>query len=222
MRIDELMTRDVLSVTPRTPLKRVAELLAERRISGLPVCGPDGEVLGVVSEADVLWKERGPAPKAGLLGRLLDTSDEERARVQARTAGEAMTSPAITIRPGATAAQAARLMLEYKINRLPVVDGRALVGIVTRADLVRAFARSDEEIGRELVEDVILHTLWLSPESVHVAVKGGEVMLTGAVENRSSAELLMAYARRVPGVVGVRSALTWTTDDLARRMRAGV
>ncbi len=219
MKIDELMTRDVVSVPPEATLKEVATILVERRISGVPVCAADGHVLGVVSEADILHKEQGFEPPTGLLSRLLDSADEEQSRVQARTAGEAMTAPAITIEPWAAVPRAARLMLERQVNRLPVVQDGRLIGIVTRADLVRAFHRTDEEIERELVDDVLRRTLWLSPESVGVKVDDGEVTLTGTTETRTTAGLVETLARRVPGVVAVRSELTWTIDDRARRAK---
>ena len=112
-------------------------MLAEHRISGLPVVGERLQVLGVVSEADILLKEQVP-------GRSTDASSvgcwqaaEPDPKLSARTAGEAMTSPAITMGAGAGSA-AARLMTENGIKRLPVVDSNGtLIGIVTRADLVR-------------------------------------------------------------------------------------
>jgi CBS domain-containing protein len=108
-------------------------------------------------------------------------------------------------------------MLERQVNRLPVVLEDKLVGIVTRADLVRAFHRPDEEILREISEDVLLQTLWISLDRVTISVEGGEVSLAGEMENRTQAELAVAYVSRVPGVVDVHSDLTWQVDDLARR-----
>ena len=219
MKIEDLMTRDVISVLPEATLKEVATILVERRISGVPVCNEGGRVLGVVSEADILHKEQGFEPSEGLFGRLAERADGERARAEARTAGDAMTTPALTIEPWAPVPVAARLMLEKHVNRLPVVQHGRLIGIVTRADLVRAFHRTDEEIERELVEDVVRRTLWLSPETIQIQVSDGEVTLAGATETRTIAQLLESFAGRVPGVVGVRSELTWTVDDLARRDR---
>jgi predicted transcriptional regulator len=193
MIIETLMTTDVVTVTPDTPIKRVAQLLTRHRISGVPVRTGDGTVLGVVSEADILRGEQGIP----------------------RTAGEAMTSPALTISPSAPVAEAARIMTARDVNRLPVVRDGRLVGIVSRADLVRAFQRSDDEIADELNDDVLLHQLWISPDDVVVAVEDGVVELTGRVENKTQAELVAAYARRVPGVVDVQSNIDWTVDDQA-------
>ncbi len=214
MRVEHLMTRDVVTVSPETKLKEVAAILADRGISGLPVCDAEGEVVGVVSEADILRKEQGPPPgRSSLLGAVLGRSKAEAARLRARTAGEAMTSPAITIHPGSPVAEAARLMVERGINRLPVVRRGELVGIVTRADLVRAFVRTDAEIEREVREDVALRTLWLDPDRLEVAVRDGEVTLRGDLDTRADAELLERLTARVPGVVAVRSELRWRVDE---------
>jgi CBS domain-containing protein len=210
MKVEDMMTRDVITVAPQSPLKAVAETLARHRISGVPVVD-EGRVLGVVSEADILEKEAAEE-RPGALGRLLGRAGSE-AKKAARTAGEAMTSPAVTVPPLRDVAQAARLMVDRGINRLPVVneDG-GLVGIVTRADLVRAFVRSDEEIARELREDVVVGTLWMDAEELDISVEGGEVTLSGEVDQKANAELLERFAGRVPGVVSVRSELRWRVD----------
>jgi CBS domain-containing protein len=217
MIVEQLMSRDVVTVSQETSLKDAAALLSRHGISGVPVCDAAGQVLGVVSEADILLKEEGRDPEGGLFSWLFQRDDESLAKAAARTAGEAMTSPPITIEPGRPVSEAARLMTEQAVNRLPVVAEGKLVGIVTRADLVRAFHRSDEEIRREIAEDVLLRTLWISPEPLTITVEDGEVSLSGEVESRSAAEIAVAYVRRVLGVVGVRSELTWQVDDLARR-----
>lgn len=216
MEIEKLMSEDVVAVGPETPLKDVATILVDRGISGLPVISERRKVLGVVSEADILVKEQGPeARHGGLLGWLLGGGVPDDARLTARTAGEAMTSPALTIGAHTHPSEAARLMTEHAIKRLPVVDwdGR-LIGIITRADLVRAFARTDAEIEREIRDDVIRRTLWIDDDrNLEVRVHRGEVTLSGEFERRSDAELMPHFVARVPGVVSVRSTLTWRWDD---------
>jgi CBS domain-containing protein len=205
MRVREVLTTDVVTVTPATPLRSVAELLLRNHISGVPVVDELGKVLGVVSEADIVWKE---AAADG--GRPVRTW---LAKLEARTAGEAMTSPAITVGADYRVADAARLMSRRGVNRLPVVDDEGtLTGIVTRADLVRAFVRTDEEIERELRDDVVLRTLWIDPVDLWITVADGEVRLAGKVDTRADAELLEFFASRVPGVVSVHSTLRWRTD----------
>jgi len=215
MKIADVMARDVTTVSPETSLKDVARTLAEAGFSGLPVVSAEGEVLGVVSEADILVKERAPERRrGGILGWLLEPSDAEaQAKLEARTAGEAMTSPAITVESTEPVSRAAALMVERGVNRLPVVEDGKLVGIVTRADLVRAFVRDDALIAREIRDDVVLRQFWIDPESLAVSVTNGEVSLRGQVEKRSIAELLASFVERVPGVVAVDSQLTWREDD---------
>ena len=217
MKVGDLMTRDVRTAGVSTPLREVARVLVEHRISGLPIV-EGGRVVGVVSEADILLKEQGDQPRrSGLLGALAllgADRDEIEAKLNASTAGEAMSSPAVTITEDRPVAEAAAAMMNGGINRLPVVDAAGrLAGIVTRADLVRAFVRSDEEIGREIREDVILHTLWIAPEHVGVTVTDGNVRLTGQVEGESDARVLPEFVRRVPGVITVTSDLSWQGDD---------
>ncbi len=104
-------------------------------------------------------------------------------------------------------------MLEQDVNRLPVVDdGGKLVGLLSRGDLVRAFARSDEEIYREIEEDVIRRVMWLDPSSVTVTVTDGVVSIGGEVASEADAELLPAFARKVAGVVDVSSSLTYRAE----------
>lgn len=215
MKVQDVMTRDVATVSPGASLKEVAEALVRGRISGLPVVDGSGAVLGVVSEADIVGKEAGARPEKSLLGRLL-YGDDDSAKLDARTAAEAMTAPAVTIAEDREVAEAARTILDQGVNRLPVVDSAGkLVGIVTRADLVRAFLRSDAEIEQELRESVVTQKLWIDPSDLHIAVENGAVSLRGKVQSKADAELLEYFATRVPGVVSVHSTLRWTMDEPA-------
>lgn len=219
MRVNELMSDTVVTVTPETPLKEVAELLLERGISGAPVCDDKGVVVGVVSETDIVSRERGrPERPNGLLGWMLkSTLAPEDLKALARTAEEAMTAPAITIAPYRSVTFAAKLMLEEQVNRLPVVDGKGqLVGLLSRADLVRAFARADVEIAREIREDVLHASLWTEPTAVGVEVHDGLVLLTGQLETKTDVELLTALTERVPGVVAVESQVSYRVDNTTR------
>lgn len=205
MNVADVMTHAVVTVEPGVSLKEAARLLAANRVSGLPVVTSEGAVLGIVSEADVLAKESevaGNAPRTEGHG-LLD----------ARVVGEAMMAPALTIEPSSRIVVAAKTMVEHGVNRLPVVENGKLVGIVTRADLVRAFIRTDAEIATEIREDVVEHGLRLGPGKVQVEVDDGEVTLRGRVD-RADAELLPTFVGRVPGVVTVHSKLTWTGEEL--------
>jgi CBS domain-containing protein len=216
MKVDTIMRRDVVTVRPETALRDVARILTDHAISGLPVVDADGAVLGVVSEADFVIRERGLADgrRRGPFHLLTETPDRAAlAKVAATTAGEAMTSPAVTIGPTTSIRGAARLMAERRINRLPVVlDGR-LIGIVTRADVVRAYARSDEELRESILHDVIRGAMWLDAEALTVAVVDGVVTVTGTIEKRSDVPILERLIREVPGVMGCEVSLVWTLDD---------
>ena len=197
MRVEQIMTRDVLTIGPEAEVREVARIFVEHGISGLPVCGARREVLGVVSEGDILFKEQGPAERERpLWSRLGGKSATETRKALAIKVLDAMTSPAITVSPYCSVAEAARLMSEHGVNRLPVIKGDDLVGIVTRTDLVKAFIRSDEEIREEIKEDLLRRTFWLEvPEVVVVEVTRGAVRLTGKVETRSEAEAAGATQR---------------------------
>jgi CBS domain-containing protein len=213
-RVEQLMSSKVATVTPETPLTDVAALLVRHRISGVPVV-VDEQIVGVVSEADILAKERGAHTReedrflAWLLHR--DT-DQLREKIAARTAGEAMSTPAITIEFWRSPASAAALMLARGVKRLPVTRHGRLVGIVTRGDLVRAFARADEAIAEDIRTGVILHAFWMTPSEIDVAVEGGEVTLRGFVDSEAVRDALVGAVRRVPGVVAVSPQLTLRPD----------
>lgn len=208
MRVRDVMTTDVATVAPDTDLRDVAALLVQKRISGVPVV--EGErVVGVVSERDILFKERpSTGLQRGVLAWLMDEGDLM-LKIDATTARLAMTSPPMTIGPERSVSDAAVLMLEERVSRLPVVEGTRLVGIVTRHDLVRAFARSDEEIWQEIESDPLIRSYWRRPGNYDIAVEGGRVVLSGKVDSKEHARAIEAFVDRVPGVVGFTSRLHW-------------
>lgn len=216
MRVSDLMTREVVTVTPETPLKDAAALLAQRGISGLPVVNAQGEVVGVLSEADVVAKASGEERRRGLLGWLLEADLGLEDKLRARTVGDAMSAPAITIEASRPVHEAAALMVRESVNRLPVLDQGRLVGIVTRADIVRAFTRTDEEIEAEIRDELLRRTFWLEPGLVRVSVQDGAVTLEGTVESEADAELLPVFVARVPGVVSVQADLRPRATAAAR------
>jgi CBS domain-containing protein len=212
--VAQVMTRNVLTVRPDTPLRDVARLMTDHAISGVPVV-EQGSVLGIVSEGDIVAKERGPLAPGSRFSRWFKPapSSADVDRLDARTAGQAMTSPAITIDSWRTAADAAALMLERRVHRLPVLKDGTLVGIVTRADLVSAFARSDGEIALDIREDVLLRSFWITPGEVDVRVRNGAVTLKGTVESDLLAQVVPETVQRVPGVVRVKSQLAVRPGD---------
>ena len=210
MKVSDLMTTEVVSVSPETSLREAAMMLVRHGISGMPVVSPSGEVLGVLSEGDVVTKAGGKVARSGLLGWLFEPADDEY-KIAAENVGEAMTAPAVTIGPARPIHEAAKAMVTEAVNRLPVVLDGKLVGILTRADIVRAFARSDAEIATEIRDEILRRTFWLEPGSVTVAIADGHVTLTGQVETNVEVEMLQTFVARVPGVVSVASDLHYRT-----------
>jgi CBS domain-containing protein len=206
MKVGELMTTDVVTVGETVPIKDAAVLLAQRRISGLPVVDRDGSVVGVLSEADVLVQQRGATrSQVGLLRHVFDPDSIWREKAGARTVADAMTTPAICIGPHRPVNEAAARMLDEGVNRLPVVEHGRLVGIVTRADLVQAFVRADEDVEREIRDDVFGRALWLDPEQLTVTVGAGVATVFGALDSPADDRVMQTLVSRVPGVVSVVS-----------------
>ncbi|MBV1851701.1 CBS domain-containing protein [Catellatospora tritici] len=217
--VADVMTAPVVSVTPQTSYREIVDLLAEHGISAMPVVGPDGAVLGVVSEADLLHKLAltGEEPQRRLFERRRRAV--ARAKAAGDTAEDLMTSPAVVVRPGASVVEAARIMENEQLKRLPVVSGNRLVGMVSRRDLLRTYRRSDEAIRHDVVHDVIEGMLFVQPPQIDAEVVDGVVRLTGATGRRSTAQIAEHLVRTVPGVVDVVNELTSEWDDTARRER---
>jgi CBS domain-containing protein len=199
MRIDEVMTRNLITVTPSTGLKEAAPLFAEHHISGLPVVEGD-RLVGVLSESDIVAKETSGYSDG-------DVSEAEAKHLQrerrAVTVREAMTADPVTIEPWNSLWAAADRMVVHDVNRLPVVEAHGrLVGIVTRDDLVRAFARSDAEVARNIREQ-LLPSVGLPSDALEISVSEGIVTVTGEIESEMASSCLRATVHLVPGVVQV-------------------
>ncbi|TCC31079.1 CBS domain-containing protein [Kribbella speibonae] len=213
MTVSDVMTKGVVTVTEDTPFKVVAALLAEHRISAVPVRSRSGGVVGVVSETDLLRKEEFQRTPRRVLSWSRRTA---RSKARALTAGALMTSPAVTVEGGCTLDEAARLMAARGLTRLVVTDGDELIGIVARSDLLRAFLGSDEDLLARVRRDVVDRHLWDDPLAVEVSVQEGVVMLSGQVEKRSTVAFAEHLIAGVDGVVGVHNGLTWRVDDTTR------
>jgi len=216
MKVRDRMTHGVISVTPETRLRDIARLLSEHHISGVPVVDAEGTCIGVVSEADLLVKllsrpQSRRLPLDWILGERHDP--EELRRRAATTAGQAMSAPAVTIEADRPLREAAGLMVDRGVNRLPVLSGGALVGMITRADLVRAYLQLDDEIARTVRNDLLRRTMWLDPGDFEIGVREGVVRIAGTVDRRSTAGIVERLIGLVDGVTEVQAAVEWELDD---------
>lgn len=218
-KVGSVMTTDVIRATYGTPFKEVAQLLADHRISGLPVVDEDEKVVGVISETDLLARQAATPdpyePKHHFqLPPLSRNSKEQAAKAKARTAGQLMSEPPVTVHADDTIVKAARTMAQRRVERLPVLDEEErLVGIVTRRDLLQVFLRSDADIRDEVIKEVLVRSLWLAPRIIDVSVTEGVVTLAGELERKSETEIAASMTRQVDGVVAVVSHLTYRLDD---------
>jgi CBS domain-containing protein len=208
MRVEEIMTRELLTVAPSTTLRQVAKLLPSRRISGVPVV-EDGRLVGVLSESDIVAKETSGYRNGDVGPAEAEHLRRERA---ATTVGEAMAPEPLTIEPWMSIWAAADEMVVHDVNRLLVLDRSGqLVGIVTRDDLVRAFARTDQDVERDIRER-LLPSVGLSPgDTLQVEVENGVVTISGEIDTEMACDCLRASVHLIPGVTEVR----WHVDTPA-------
>lgn len=213
-KVRNVMTHEVITVDEQAPFTEMVRRMAVHKVSALPVLDDRGRLVGIVSEADLLHKEEYQDLEDER--HWLETRRERAARAKAagRRAAEVMSTPVVTIDPEATVAEAARRLARHRIKRLPVVDEHGkLVGIVSRADLLRLYLRDDEAIHREIVDEVLLRALWIDPTTVAVKVDDGVATLVGQVESASLVPIVVHLTRTVPGVVDVVNRLSFQVPD---------
>jgi len=205
--VKDVMTTRVIWVRKDASFRDLAAALRRHRVSAFPVLGDDDKVIGVVSEADLLAKEALDG-EPGVFAGILHHRDAEKAR--GITAGDLMTAAVVAVAPEDTVEHAAQLMYSRKVKRLPVIDGRGhLVGILSRADVLAVFDRTDEDIRREITDEV---TLLVDPQAFDVTVSGGIVTLTGVPETNEVGHEIVQRVRHVQGVVAVRDRLSYLSS----------
>lgn len=202
MRVRNVMSTPPLTVPPELTMRDLAAFLTEHDVSGVPVV-VDGSVVGVVSAADVVERERGPDVEPRTLRSRFRRQRARRA-ASAATVAEAMKSPPVTVESWMSVYEAAWLMSVYDVNRLPVLDRDELVGVVTRSDLVRYFARTDADIERDVRERLGL----LDGPHITVTADHGRVLLEGEVASALELTCLPHLVSGVPGVVDVDCRVT--------------
>ncbi|MET9903672.1 CBS domain-containing protein [Streptomyces sp. NPDC006446] len=201
--VSDVMTHTVAAVGRQARFKEIVQLMQDWRVSALPVIEGEGRVVGVVSEADMLPKEEmrdNPDVAHLQLRQPVDV-----AKAEAATAGDLMSSPAVTVQANATLAEAARVMARDGIKRLPVVDRVGLLeGIVSRADLLKVFLRDDEDIAEEVRREIVSPLFPPSSSAVQVEVHDGVATLTGRTHDTAMVPVAARLVRAVEGVVDVQ------------------
>jgi len=213
--VADVMTAHVHVAGPQTPFKLLVRLIEENRVSAIPIVDEHGVAVGIVSETDLLTKERrGELESARDLVRSRRRR-ELRAKADGLLACDLMTSPPISVPATIGLAQAARLMQERNVRRLVVVDERGkIAGIVTRSDLLQVFLRGDEELRQEIT-GVLIPALMIQAPAMRVDVRWNVVTLAGELDRRSDVEILTRMVGELDGVVGVVDHLSFRWDDAA-------
>jgi CBS domain-containing protein len=206
--VKDVMTTHVMAVRPNASYKEIATMLHEQRISAFPVLDEHNKVIGVVSETDLLAKEALEGTLPRVVGHVV--GPRERSRVMAVTAADLMTQPAVTIGPDESVTQAARLMYDRRVKRLPVTsDDGTLIGILTRSDVLSVYNRPDPQIEQEITGDLIAGTFQCDPAHFTVTVKNGVATIEGTPETVPVGRDIISAARHVEGVVAVRDRLSY-------------
>ena len=213
MKVREVMTETVVTITPNTDFKSIARLLEQHRVNLLPVIDDEHAVVGVVTEADLLSKVEWQGKRPGRIERWLLLEDELR-KAEGTLASQIMTPDVETTRPETLVTHAAQQMMVSHVKALPVVDeNNRLVGVVSRTDLLRSFVREDAAIQSEVIDEVLRQALAIDPATLTVAVKDGAVFLKGEVESISLRDMVTALVSEVPGVVSVFNTIEGRLDD---------
>ena len=202
--VKDVMTTQVVAVRSGATFKEMAAALRQYRVSAFPVIDEQEKVIGIVSEADLLAKEALTDP--GVLTGVLDRRDVLKA--EGLTAGDLMTPRAVTVRPEDSVEHAAQLMHFLKFKRMPVVDADgALVGLVSRADVLAVYDRPDDDIRKEITGNVIVRGFGEDPRQFAVTVQAGVVTVQGSPETAALGHDIVRKIRHVPGVVAVHDQL---------------
>jgi len=211
--VKQVMTSQVIAVAENTPFKDIVRAMREFHINAVPVIDSAGQVIGIVSAADLVVKEaEGPAQHPPTI-LTLPGHRHERAQAAAGVAAELMTKHVLTVTASRTTAEAAEIMRHHQVNQLPVIEpgtGR-LVGIVTRTDLLRVYDRSDDDIRSEIMQEVVRPWSGLDQNRLRIEVRSGVVILRGQVEHHTTVKLTKAILG-VEGVVHVVDQCTRKSD----------
>ena len=204
--VKDVMTTQVIWVEQATPFAAIAVALRDFRVSAFPVLDSAGQVIGVVSESDLLAKLAlggGEERMPGMITGILRQHEMEKAR--GLTAADVMTSPPMTVAPDDTVEHAAKLMYLRRVKHLPVVtEDSHLAGILSRADVLAVFDRPDHEISEEIRTDILAHESPADSGTFNVEVKDAVVTLQGSPRTGEQGHAIVRRTRHAQGVVAVR------------------
>lgn len=208
--VGDVMTREVISVGPQASYAEVRAAMLKHDIGALPVVAADGALLGMVTEADLIAKEAfrttRPSRVRALFSRVRGRDASWLLKAQGRVAADLMTAQVATAGPEDELHAVARMMLQRKHKRLPVVAGGRIVGIVAPLDLLRPFDRSDDELTGE-IERVLTDPAMPGDIEAHADVEHGVVRLWGSTRVPGDISVVIGAIARIPGVVAVDSQL---------------
>lgn len=214
MKVSELMTAPAVCIDEHASFKQAAELMIHAAVSALPVVDADGRLVGIVSEADLVRRQAfGPDEVPGLLTMLRRPEQREELARSGNTVADVMSPEPAVADAGEDVRAAARRMAEHRYRHLPVLEHGKVVGVVSRADLVRLFHRTDADL---LAEATHLLESWRSAPERHdvtVTVEAGVVTLHGSVEFPMDRGPLVGVMWRIPGVVDVRDHMDARQPD---------
>jgi CBS domain-containing protein len=208
------MTTHVHVASPQAPFKVLVRLIEENKVSAIPIVDQQGIPIGIVSEADLLLKERRHELESSEDLLHLRKRRTERAKAEGTVASQVMTSPAITIPADIPLSQAAQMMQKKNVRRLVVVDQRGrIAGIVSRSNLLQVFLRTDAELRDEIAGTLVPALVSSSAGGVSVDVRSNIVTLSGEVDRKSDVEVLIRSTRDLDGVVDVVDRPKYVWDD---------
>ncbi len=216
MTVEDIMSRDVITVSPETPIAKAARLMVDHGVSGLPVIGADGRLVGILSDGDLILRQK-PRGKRPWWRSFFESGEwlaREYQKAAGTTVGEVMTRAVISISPVFDIETAAAILEARGIRRLPVMRDSQLVGIVSRGDLVKALAaavpstlsRSDVELVAEM-KSRMAREPWTSTVRVLVSAKDGVISLWGLVLSEPERSALETMARAIESSRGVENRL---------------
>lgn len=218
MRADQVMTVGAATIRPDASIREAARMMLDYRISGLPVVDKDGNLVGIVTEGDLLSGISGDRNRRRWLEFILDPGNSDVGRQQAapQSVGEIMSRRVITATEDTPVHEIVKQMKANGIKRLPVVRNGEVIGIVSRADLLRGLALEAKLMPEATAEDFALRDRVVDALArqarnrrcaINVLVQNGAVELRGAVTDASLPERLVEAARQVPGAKDVVNRL---------------